>query len=138
MKRSKLILIIAGTLLFTHVSLFPYIMLFGERMDFSERFNLLLLIAPLTAAYVTSIVKFAIDNPGGIPGGDQAMGALYMLVAFFCIAPFSIAIFSIFYFYETHMLNDLDEVRQYIGMIEIYFGAMFGLFISSVFGGDRG
>ena len=133
MKKKYVIISSALVVMVAHIGLLPFIYFYLDNAIDSQRNDLALLVAPLTAAYFITITKFVIDNGTNMDIGSESVNILYVISSVLIVFPFLIAIY-----YLIHTLNtaqiDFEKAKGSIGLIEIFFGGAFALFVDNLFG----
>jgi hypothetical protein len=117
-----------------HVGLLPFIFLYVDRPPLSERIDIAMLIGPLTAAYFVSVVRYAIDNSAtDFSTSTTKVNTLYVLTSIFVVLPFIGSIYYLLVIYQEDQ-QDFTFVKNGIGVIELFLGAAFTMYIDSLFG----
>jgi hypothetical protein len=130
---SAALLIMAG-----HIAILPYIFFFTERITISDKIDVAFLIAPLTASAFVATIRYSIDNrKNDIFAATNTVNGLFVAAALSAIVPFLAAIFILIGAYDRGASYDIEFVKRGIGVIEIFFGGSFGLFVSSIFGPEK-
>jgi len=118
-----------------HIAILPYIFFFTDRLLPTDRLDIAFLVAPLTASAFVVTIRYAIDNrERDIFDPTKTVNVLFAAAMLAAVIPFLVAIFILIGAYDTSAINDVEFVKRGIGVIEIFFGASFGLFVSSIFG----
>lgn len=134
MPKHYIMLFTAIAVMAGHVGLLPFIFLYVDRPPISERIDIAMLIGPLTAAYFVSVVRYAIDHEFTDFSKDVTrVNLLYVLTSVFVVLPFIVAIYYLLVIYQEGAL-DFSFVKNGIGVIELFLGAAFTMYIDSLFG----
>jgi hypothetical protein len=134
MPKQYLMLFTAAAVMVGHVGLLPFIFLYVDRPPLSERIDIAMLIGPLTAAYFVSVVRYAIDNAAmDFSTNTTKVNTLYVLTSVFVVLPFIGAIYYLLVIYQEDQ-QDFAFVKNGIGVIELFLGAAFTMYIDSLFG----
>lgn len=134
MPKHYIMLVTAVAVMVGHVGLLPFIFLYVDRPPLSERIDIAMLIGPLTAAYFVSVVRYAIDNElTDFSKSVVRVNSLYVLTSVFVVVPFIGVIYYLLVIYEDSQL-DFTFVKNGIGVIELFLGAAFTMYIDSLFG----
>jgi hypothetical protein len=122
-----------------HIAILPYIFFFTDRLLADNRIDIAFLVAPLTASAFVATIRYAIDNRSkDIFDPKNTVNALFAFAMLAAVVPFLLAIFILIGAYDRGANYDIEFVKRGIGVIEIFFGASFGLFVSSIFGTNEG
>jgi len=134
MPKHYIMLVTAVAVMVGHVGLLPFIFLYVDRPPLTERIDIAMLIGPLTAAYFVSVVRYAIDNElTDFSKSVVRVNSLYVLTSIFVVIPFIGAIYYLLVIYQESQL-DFTFVKNGIGVIELFLGAAFTMYIDSLFG----
>jgi len=134
MPKHYIMLVTAVAVMVGHVGLLPFIFLYVDRPPLNERIDIAMLIGPLTAAYFVSVVRYAIDNElTDFSKSVVRVNSLYVLTSIFVVIPFIGAIYYLLVIYQDSQL-DFTFVKNGIGVIELFLGAAFTMYIDSLFG----
>lgn len=134
MPKHYVMLFTAVAVMMGHVGLLPFIFLFVDRPPLSERIDIAMVIGPLTAAYFVSVVRYAIDNGmTDFSANPVRVNALYVVTSVFVVLPFIAAIYFLLVLYQKGDL-EFDFVKNGVGVIELFLGAAFTMYIDSMFG----
>jgi hypothetical protein len=134
MPKHYIMLVTAVAVMVGHVGLLPFIFLYVDRPPLTERIDIAMLIGPLTAAYFVSVVRYAIDNElTDFSKSVVRVNSLYVLTSTFVVIPFIGAIYYLLVIYQDSQL-DFTFVKNGIGVIELFLGAAFTMYIDSLFG----
>jgi len=134
MPKHYVMLFTAVVVMVGHVGLLPFIFLYVDRPPLNERIDIAMLIGPLTAAYFVSVVRYAIDN--GMTDFSRSVvrvNTLYVMTSVFVVLPFIAAIYYLLHVYQTDGA-DFSFIKYGIGVIELFLGAAFTMYIDSLFG----
>ena len=120
-----------------HVGLLPFIFLYVDRPPLNERIDIAMLIGPLTAAYFVSVVRYAIDHELTDFRTDAVrVNTLYVATSVLVVLPFIAAIYYLLWIFQNDEA-DFGFVKNGIGVIELFLGAAFTMYIDSLFGKVR-
>ena len=134
MPKHYIMLFTAAAVMVGHVGLLPFIFLCVDRPPLNERIDIAMLIGPLTAAYFVSVVRYAIDNElTDFSKNATKVNMLYVLTSIFVVLPFIVAIYCLLVIYQQDQ-QDFTFVKNGIGVIELFLGAAFTMYIDSLFG----
>ena len=88
----------------------------------------------MTAAYFVSVVRYAIDNERtNFSKKRVTVNLLYVLTSVFVVLPFMAAIYYLLIVFQNNEL-DFAFVKTGVGVVELFLGAAFTMFIDSLFG----
>jgi hypothetical protein len=134
MKRGFVLITIGLLVMVAHVGLLPMIYLVVEKPTMTQRHDIAFVIGPLTAAYFVTIVKFAVDNQKNdlFIEGDK-VNMFFLVASFLVIVPFVAAIYYLIYLMDSSDY-EIDNLKRGVGVIELFLGASFTMFIDSLFG----
>lgn len=134
MKKYFIMLFTAIVVMVGHVGLLPYIFLYVDRPPLNERIDIAMLIGPLTAAYFVSVVRYAIDHEAADFKADGArVNTLYVATSVFVVLPFVAAIYYLLWMFQRDE-GDFEFVKNGVGVIELFLGASFTMYIDNLFG----
>jgi hypothetical protein len=128
--------IIFGSAIFVmagHVAILPYIYFFLDNPQRSEKHDIAMIVAPLTAAYFITITKYVIDNAARMDVGADKVNLLFVATSVIVVVPFMISIFVLLNAFNQTTI-DFSEAKAGVALIEVFFGGAFALFIDSLFG----
>ena len=121
-----------------HIAILPYLFFFTERIVIQDKIDIAFLVAPLTASAFVATIRYAIDNRKvDIFDKNNKVNGLFVAASASAVIPFLIAIFIMIAAYDRGASYGIDFVKRGIGIIEIFFGGSFGLFVSSIFGPEK-
>jgi hypothetical protein len=134
MPKHYIMLFTAATVMVGHVGLLPFIFLYVDRPPLNERIDIAMLVGPLTAAYFVSVVRYAIDNEiTDFSKNATKVNTLYVLTSIFVVLPFIGAIYYLLVIFQEDG-QDFTFVKNGVGVIELFLGAAFTMYIDSLFG----
>ena len=117
-----------------HIGLLPYIFFFVSRVPAEARIDIAFIIGPITTAYFLTIVRFALDNRyKKMISSSRKVNFLFLFIAFLCTVPFICALYALIYMYENLHLDTVEQLKRGIGVVELFFGGAFALFVDTVF-----
>jgi hypothetical protein len=112
-----------------------YILLYWKTdwLSAEQRQDVSLLLLPITSAYFVAIIRSAIDNQYSF-AEDQKVNAFYSSVVLLVTFLFLGALISLVLNVPGPRAPTLDDIRREILLLEIAFGAGFGLIAADLFG----
>lgn len=117
-----------------HVGLLPYIFFFVSKVPAEAKVDIAFIIGPITTAYFLTIVRFALDNRyKRILTSSRKVNILFLVIAFLSTVPFILALYALIYMYENLHLDTVEQLKRGIGVVELFFGGAFALFVDTVF-----
>lgn len=133
MSRKYIIFFSAIVVMCGHVAVLPYIYFFLDNPQMSEKHDLAMLVAPLTAAYFITITKYVIDNAARMDLGNDKVNILFAGTSVIVVLPFMASIFVLLSAFNRTEI-DFSMAKGGVALIEVFFGGAFALFIDSLFG----
>jgi hypothetical protein len=133
MKRDTVRMIVGLSVIATHIIAFLAI-LFQEYIDTSDRLDVAMLLVPVSAAYVTAIVRSAIATQEVNDEVKRTVNANYVSVIGLITFAFCGALLVLVFGYPKIGGQTLPELRQWLVIIEVGFGGAFGLIAEDLFG----
>lgn len=134
MTSEKVRMIVGLLVILTHIVSYAGVILFkSEHIPPNDRFDVALVLIPVSAAYVVAIVRSAINRQGEI-GTTTVVNWNYALVTFLITAAFCLALLVIVFGYPSVGASDIATLKRYMLLVEVAFGGAFGLIAEDLFG----
>lgn len=133
MPRKYIIFSSALIVMIGHVALVPFIYFYLDGLPRSDKNDLALLIAPLTAAYFITITRYIIDNAENMNIGSEQVNILYTIGSIIIVVPFIAGIYFLLFSLDKTKI-DFGQAKAGVGLIEVFFGGAFALFVDNLFG----
>lgn len=134
MRKRAVRLIVGIGVVVTHlVSFFAIVFVQRDYIPPADRLDVALLLVPITAAYVTAIVRSAISEQANFDPGPE-LNANYIAVCALITAAFCIGLLSFVFYYPEIGGPTTTDLKRWLVVIEIGFGTAFGLLAEDLFG----
>lgn len=112
----------------------PEIFGISQRLSTQEAIDIALIISPLTATSVVTVVKFSTDNKHKLISELPEINNVMFIATSTLILGF---FFASLYFFVIKFQNgsgaDLGVVKGFVGLIEVFFGASFAVIINGLY-----
>jgi len=128
---------------FSNLVLFGLLFIFYILKGFTndEFVDLLKLLAPIKAVYMTALIKFVIANRNTsdkeIKRAKEQVNTLYKTVTSIMIYSHIISLITVITLFAFFRLFDFGTLKNVITFIEIFFGAYIGLIMTDMFKTDE-
>lgn len=134
MTHKRLSAIVATIFLFAHIALIPFVLFFPQRMTLANKYDVLLLIGPMTAAYFVTLTQYVVDNRDKMRDTSGAASGLFIMFAIVLTVCFFLGTYGSIYLAE-HGVEGFkpEDVKVPISIVEIFIGGAFALVFKSLF-----
>jgi len=135
MDRELVRLIVALSIILTHIIAFLGIIVWqGEYITSpTERLDVAMLLVPVSSGYFVAVVRSAIQRQDAISGSDR-VNLNYVVIVLLVTFAFCGALIFFVFSYPNFVGPTSVELRRWIVVLEIGFGAGFGLIAEDLFG----
>jgi len=118
-----------------------FVLYFLKGFTNEEFLDLLKLLAPIKAVYMTALVKFVISNRNTsdreIKQSREKINTLYRTVTSIMIYSHITSLISVITIFALFRMLDFETLKNVISLIELFFGAYIGLIMTDMFKTDE-
>jgi hypothetical protein len=130
MRQEMLRITIGILIIIVHSVCFVIIFMFkDDYLTRGQQLDMALLLMPVTAAYVTAVIRSAIENKSNVGYGPIVNANYAIIVILFT----SLTLVGILY-NVAELMGATAEDRRQIMVFEVVFGTGFGLIVADLFG----
>ncbi|WP_321338762.1 hypothetical protein [uncultured Cohaesibacter sp.] len=137
MPRGYIIIFVSILVLGGHLGLLPMIFFYASRFEIADKIDTAFIIGPITAAYFITISKFVIDTRNIPTVTKEKVSALYAVFSIVISTFFVMSIYTVIWMMQNMMIVEIITVKRSIGVIELFVGGGFALFVDNIFGTER-
>jgi hypothetical protein len=134
MKISTVRVVVGLSTIATHVIAFLGIVVIRQEFFPPDlRLDLAMVLLPITAVYVTAVVRSAIRDKNELPD-EQIVNLNYVLIVGIITMSFSVALLLFVFWFPRIGGPTIEDLRRWMIVVEIAFGGAFGLIAEDLFG----
>lgn len=137
MRKGYIVIFVSILVLGGHLGLLPMIFFYASRFEMADKLDTAFVIGPITAAYFITISKFVIDSRDVPIVTAEQVNALYAIFSIVISSFFVLSIYTVIWMMQNRMIVDLASAKRSIGVIELFVGGGFALFVDNIFGTKR-
>ncbi|WP_319532768.1 hypothetical protein [uncultured Cohaesibacter sp.] len=137
MPKGYIVIFVSILVLGGHLGLLPMIFFFASRFEMADKLDTAFVIGPITAAYFITISKFVIDTRSMPIVTKEKVNALYAIFSIVISTFFVFSIYTVIWMMQNLMIVEISTVKRSIGVIELFVGGGFALFVDNIFGAKR-
>lgn len=137
MRKGYIVIFVAILVLGGHLGLLPMIFFYAERFEMADKLDTAFIIGPITAAYFITISKFVIDSREAPIVTDESVNGLYAVFSIVISTFFVFSIYCVIWMMQNRMIVDISTAKRSIGVVELFVGGGFALFVDNIFGSKR-
>lgn len=137
MRKGYIVIFVSILVLGGHLGLLPMIFFYASRFEIADKLDTAFVIGPITAAYFITISKFVIDTRDSLIVTNERVNALYALFSIIISSFFVLSIYTIIWMMQNRMIVDIGSAKRSIGVVELFVGGAFALFVDNIFGAKR-
>lgn len=126
--------IMAIGFLFGHLGLIPFAIFYPTRLNPDQTLTFLLIIGPMTAAYMITVTNSVIEGRFGRITETPSVNPVFALFSLTFLLAFFISAYGVLVLSELRADSfDPEAIKKWIGAIEIFVGGSFALIMKSHF-----
>jgi tellurite resistance protein TehA-like permease len=134
MKERRFAAITSIMFMFGHLGLLPYIVFFPSRLSEDQKLDLVLIIAPMTAAYMVTVTQYVIYWRHQAVSIGRNVNFTFVLFSATFVLAFFLCAYGIIYLAENRSANfEPESIKKWIGGVEVFVGASLALLMKSLF-----
>lgn len=133
MRKGHLSSAVAVFMLVSHFGVIPFIYLYASRFNSEDRMDIILLIGPMTTAYMVTILKYVIGKAEQKNSDTPMVNLLYVVFSIVIPVFFIFSIYFTVHLMQIGKISDVEVAKKMVGVIEILIGGIFAMMIEDLF-----